>query len=172
MMDDIPARALAIHAWAQAHYVVHPGAPDLAPSDLGAMPPPSGLAPLLVPGATVLLSPGVSYVFHFRGIFLARGIGRRLPDSRLRWQQDEEIRSLLVKIGGARRAEDVALDPDLDRSAHRRLRLAALAPPARTRGTVVLRRPGIVGLIGIEAQEIRLLALHLDDETWTGAPTS
>jgi hypothetical protein len=37
---------------------------------------------------------------------------------------------------------------------------------------VVLRRPGIVGLIGIEAQEIRLLALHLDDETWTGAPTS
>jgi hypothetical protein len=37
---------------------------------------------------------------------------------------------------------------------------------------VILCRPGIVGLIRIEAQEIRLLALQLDDETWPDASTS
>lgn len=171
-MDEIDRRLRRIQDWAMRHYAQDPDAPDLAPSEPYAVPPPPDLAPLLLPGSTTLLSPGAIFVFHFRGILLARGPGRRLPEARLRWQRDPEIQDLLARVGGSPRPEPLPLVPDPSLSAHQRLRIEAIAPPKRVHGKIALRHPGIVGLLGIEAQEIRLLAIRLDDATWPDAPIS
>lgn len=57
-------------------------------------------------------------------------------------------------------------------TAHQRLRIEAIAPPRRVHGKNTLHQPGVVGLLGIEFQEIRLLALSLDDVTWPPTPIS
>lgn len=111
----------------------------------------------------MLPSPGVTYVFRLRGILLARGVARHLPEARLLWQRDPEIQAALARAGGHVPGDDLPFALDPGAPAHRRIQAAALGAPARTAGKILLRRPRIVGLIGIEAQEIRLLALALDD---------
>jgi len=128
--------------------------------------------PLLIPGSTTLFSPGAIFVFHLHGILLARDPGRSLPETRLRRQRDSKIQDLLPRIGGADRPEPLPLVPDPSLSAHQRLRLEALAPPKRVHDKIALRHPGIVAFLGIETQEIRLLAPHLDDATWLDTPIS
>jgi len=72
-------------------------------------------------------------------------------------------------IAGADRPETFPLFLDSSLSANQRLRFDALDPPQRVHGKIALRHPGIVGLLGIEAQEICLPAPHLDDATWANA---
>jgi len=84
-MNKIDRRLRRIQDWAMRRYEQDPDTPDLAPSKSCAIPPPPDLALLLIPGSTTLLSHGAIFVFHLRGILLARGPGRRLPETLLRW---------------------------------------------------------------------------------------
>jgi hypothetical protein len=157
---DALAAARVLHAAAQTHYAQHPGAHAPGLSDPAGLPPAIATAWDALARRTdadhALLCPAFSFVLHQAGAYLEEGTGTALPtEALLPWQGDLQIRALCARALDVLPPSGILFLHADPLSAHQRLLLARLAPPAGAIFGHLLRRGRVCALLSFVADDGR-----------------